>query len=611
MTKNFRKAAGLVAGIMLLSACAGGNAGNEAGGDNNHGSSGNKNCTKVVVATSSEKVNLMEELGEAFRNSPEHDALNHCATIVPVNVASGKGSEVLSTNPSSWPLNDNRDYWPTIWSPASTMWTDRVESLGGPVRSEDVVHWAWTPVVLAMPETMAKAIGWPNAEVSINDINDLIADPAGWGSKGHPLWGEFRISKTNPNSSTTGASILLMQAYAHAGKTSGLTVADVDAAEDFSRQFESAAIHYGSTTGAVLQNLFDSRATGGSTYVSAIALEETSMFNYNKGNPDSHTVQPGENLNPPAEKLVAIYPSGGSLVSDNPAVILSSPWVSPEQHEAAAAFLTFLNTRTAQEILPQFGFRPQDDSVDISAYLNESVGINPDKPTTILERPAPEVLTAALDQWQRIRKPSSVMLLMDISGSMNRPVPDTSSTRLDLAIESAQSALTNFRNTDEVGLWVFTTEIHQQQSDGTVLDDVAIIRDVKTLGSDLETMKDGIAELRYVQKSGTPLYDAVLLAYEHMLERAEAGRINAIVILSDGEDMDSRISLESLVQRLRADSVKESAQVAPVKIFAIAFSEESNIDVLRQIAKATGGQAFDAKDASKINEVLSNVMTNF
>ena len=58
---------------------------------------------------------------------------------------------------------------------------------------------------------------------------------------------------------------------------------------------------------------------GGSGYVSAIAVEETSLLNYNQGNPDSHTVQPGEKLTPPKEKLVAVYPEGGSMWSVQPA----------------------------------------------------------------------------------------------------------------------------------------------------------------------------------------------------------------------------------------------------------------------------------------------------
>ena len=89
-----------------------------------------------------------------------------------------------------------------------------------------------------------------------------------------------------------------MQSYEASGKTDGLTADDVAAAADFSRVFEECVIHYGDTTGKVLTTLYDEtqNGAGGSGYVSAVALEETSLLNYNQGNPDSHTVQPGETL---------------------------------------------------------------------------------------------------------------------------------------------------------------------------------------------------------------------------------------------------------------------------------------------------------------------------
>ena len=94
--------------------------------------------------------------------------------------------------------------------------------------------------------------------------------------------------------------------------------------------FEECVIHYGDTTGKVLTTLYDEtqNGAGGSGYVSAVALEETSLLNYNQGNPDSHTVQPGETLTPPKEKLVAVYPEGGSMWSDNPVTVLGADWVT-------------------------------------------------------------------------------------------------------------------------------------------------------------------------------------------------------------------------------------------------------------------------------------------
>lgn len=561
-------------------------------------------CTSVVVATSSEKVNLMEDLGSAFKDSPEAKGLSKCATVYPINVTSGKGTDILSKNPDKWP-NLDESYFPTIWSPASTVWSDRVAAAGAPNVVSDVKSFTSTPIVFGMPESMAKVLGYPDKQISIKDIQKLIAAPDGWGSVGKSLWGSFKISKTNPNTSTTGLSTILMQSYANSGKAKDLTSADVAGAEAFSKSFESGAIHYGDTTGNVLKTLYNNTNNGNnSNYVSMIALEETSLINYNKGNPDSHTVQPGETLTPPKEKLVAIYPSEGSMQSDNPAVVLNSPWVTPEKKTAGEAFANFLSTKAAQEILPKYGFRPNDKSVDTSKFLNSDSGVDTKMPTVILPKPSVETVSAALDQWGAIRKPNGVLQLIDISGSMDQGIGD-GRTRLEGAIDGAKSNLGNFRATDEVGVWAFTTGISSP-----VGKNIAPVRDFGALNGDKEKTSNGIEDLKNSRRAGTPLYDTLSTAYDYMKKNAEEGRINAIVVLSDGEDTDSQTSLSSLLVKINS-SAKEGVNTAPVRIFTIAYGKEADKSNLQKISDASGGQMFDASDASRIDEIFKQVMNNF
>jgi len=116
--------------------------------------------------------------------------------------------------------------------------------------------------------------------------------------------------------------------------------------------------------------------------------------------------------------------------------------------------------------------------------------------------------------------------------------------------------------------------------------------------------------LKNANKGGTPLYDAISTSYDYMQDHAEIGRINAIVVLTDGDDTDSRTSLESLLVKLNS-SKSESNDAPQVRIFPIAYGAEANKDVLTQIAKASGGQMFDASDASKIDTVFASVINNF
>lgn len=561
-------------------------------------------CTHITIATSSEKVNMLDELADAFKDSSEHKALSTCATVRPINVSSGNAATYLASG-DDWP-SDDRDLWPTLWSPASTVWTDRVAAAASANLVGDPQSFTRTPVVFGMPEPMAKALGWPDKPISITDLSNMCQNPDGWGSVGKDIWGAFKISKTNPNTSTTGLSTILMQSYEATGKSSDLTAADVDASADFSRGFEECVIHYGDTTGNVLSTLYDETQNGssGSAYVSAVALEETSLLNYNQGNPDSHTVQPGETLTPPKTKLVAVYPSGGSMWSDNPVTVLGANWITDEQRTAGEAFAAFLQTEAAQKILPEYGFRPLDDSVPLGDLFTANYGVDPDQPAVTLPKPAVDVISTAIDQWTQVRKPSSVLELIDISGSMDDPIGDGRS-RLDGAIQGAQTTLDHFRSTDEVGVWAFTTGISSDAGNG-----IQVLRDVRALGSDGESLDSSLEDLHYAQRNGTPLYDSILLAYEEMSARAEPGRINAIVVLSDGEDTDSVTSLDSLIAKIGKSS-SEGGSDAPVRIFPIAYGEGADTSALQRIADVTGGQLFDASNAERIDLVFASVINNF
>lgn len=568
---------------------------------------GTDGCTPIVVATSSEKVNLMEDLGQKFKESEQHNGLDNCATIYPINVSSGVAADNLMNSTTEWP-DVSEEYYPTIWSPASTMWTDQVSIVAGEnTFAGEPTSFARTPIVYGMPETMAKALGYPDKEISMSDIEELITNEDGWGSVGKDIWGSFKVAKTNPNTSTTGLSALLMQSYAASGKTEDLTVDDVNGASDFSQSFESGAIHYGDTTGKVLTTLYNKtqNGAGGSDYVSAVALEETSLVNYNKGNPDSHVVQPGETLTPPSEKLVAVYPSEGSMWSDNPAVVLNTSWVDEAEKAGAAAFMEFLQTTEAQNSLGEYGFRSVDESVDASDTLNASVGVDLSKPAVTLPKPSVDVVTTAKDQWAQIRKPSAVLELIDTSGSMDEQMGN-GQTKLDGAITSAQGTISNFRSTDEVGVWAFTTGIESDLGENVIP-----VREFGPLNDEQEGVAQSLDDLRYSERNGTPLYDSIALSYEYMNERAESGRINAIVVLSDGADEGSDMSLNTLLTQLQADSGTEGGSDTQVRIFTIAYGEGANKEELQKISDATGGQMFDASDPERIEEVFQSVINNF
>lgn len=589
-----------LAASFVLTACSSGTTDTDVASD--FGEIGD--CTPITAAISSEKMGLFKELSDLFQSSSEASSLANCAKIDPIDSPSGEAAQLLKNH---WPLSESVKKRPVIWSPASSSWVNEVTGAFGVDSIGESVSIARSPVVIAMPEPMAQALGWPDQPIGLRDLHNLCLDEAGWGKfgPGAGSWGDFKLGKTNPYSSTTGQNILLMQDYAATGKQAGLTREDVTAATEFSRELESCVIHYGDTTGNVLDRAYDLDQQGQPLgYISAVAVEETSVINYNIGNPTSAFIKEGDVLTKPRGKMVAVYPSEGSLQSDNPLVVLNNAtadWVSPEQREAAVAFQKFALTPAAQKVLGDYGFRPADPSATPTGLVSAEYGANPALPSILLEQPSVAVTTAAKQQWDDVRKPSRVLVLIDRSGSMGNDAGN-GQTRIQVAKDSVSLTLDHFRPQDELGVSTFTLPSNPASDQ---------LRPVSPLGNDAEQLE---VEIRRIQPGGgTPLYDTVYDAYTQMKADAEPGRINAIILLSDGEDAYSQRyrDIGSLVDTLFPDASNEVVDDSPVRIFPIAYSDEASSDILNTLAVKSGGQFFDASDPKRLSLVFQSVINNF
>jgi Ca-activated chloride channel homolog len=600
----FRRMGLLLSASVLAAACIPNFGSDDDGGTDVVGDDPG-DCIVVDAAVSSEKADLMRDLARTFNGSDEARVGGRCIFVRPQSKASGGATTLLA---EGWDEAAEGPR-PVIWSPASSAWgailNQRLADRGEPEMAPDGTPFMVTPLVIAMPQPMADALGYPETPIGFADILALAKDKEGWGAFGHPEWGQFRLGKTNPNFSTSGLSALLAQYYAATGKVSGLSLEDLRNPEvdEFARGVESAVVHYGDTTLSFLNNWYRTDARGTSlTYVSAAAVEEKSVIDYNRGDPDG-VLDPGEEPVPPRIPLVAIYPKEGTLFSDNPFFILDAEWVSDEQREAAQVFTDFVQQPANQERVLEFGFRPGNTEVAISEPITAEFGVDPNQPQTLLEVPAPPVMVAALDKWAEQRKAARVLLVMDVSGSMGDPAGAGRDTKLDLAKSAAIEALDQFKAEDEVGLRIFSTDLQPEEPT-----DYIDLVPAAPIGEQRERIASAIRSL--VPTAGTPLYTVAQDSYELMQDDFAADRINAVVLLTDGRNEDPRNpDLDGLLSVLRSSN--EGQATRPVRIFPIAYGEDADLGVLRRIAEATNANAYDASDPATISRVFTAVISNF
>ena len=522
---------------------------------------------EVVFTYGSEKQPWIEEVTAAFNRGRHRTAAGKTIVVQAVPMGSGEAIEELLAGARKAHLV----------SPASAAFITLGNAQSRARTGRDLVgateNLVLSPVVIAMWKPMAEAIGWGRKPVGWADVLALARDPRGWAGAAQPQWGAFRFGHTHPEASNSGLIAVVAATYAAAGKSRGLSLADVSRPDvgRFVGDIEKAVVHYGSSTGFFGRKMFER----GPSYLSAAVLYESSVIE--SYDPQYHLPFP----------VVALYPKEGTFWSDHPVGIVEREWVGPEQREAAQAYVRFLLEPAQQAKAIPHGFRPASVDVPVTSPIDATHGVDPKEPETTLEVPPAEVIEATLRLWRENKRTASVTLALDVSGSMN----EEDGAKIGGARDGARQLVSALGDRDRFGLLLFNQEP----------------RWVET-GAELKGARPRLdsALASTLAEGGTALYDAILQAVEHQqTEAKDGGRIAAVVVLSDGEDRDSHTSLGQLLARIRFDGERRS-----VRVFTIAYGKDAKKDVLQQIAEATQGRAFDGKPET-IRQVFRDISTFF
>ncbi|ACV80249.1 substrate-binding and vWA domain-containing protein [Nakamurella multipartita] len=556
-------------------------------------------CTRVTVAASSEKAALLQQMAQTYHSSGR-TVDGKCFDVQVNSVASGTAEANLA---QGWDEALDGPA-PDAWTPAASTWVSLLASdLTAKDRptilpAEAAKSIVSTPLVLAMPEPMARALGWPDAQIGWSDVLALAKDPQGWAAKGHPEWGRFTLGKTNPTVSTSGLAATIGTLVAATGTSSDLTEAALQRPEvqQYLKDVETAVIHYGDTTLTYLTNLQHADDSGAALgYVSAVAVEEKSVLDYNAGNPSGNPATLGDHA-PPKVPLVAVYPKEGTLYSDSPFVILDAPWSTADKQAGAQDFMEFLLLPEQQKVFTEANFRTADhqpgEPITSSPYLIA------DGVTIALNPPGPSVLRDVRALWTQVRKPARVLVVMDVSGSMASESGYGSESKLDLAKKAATSALGQLTDTDQMGLWAFTTDL---PTPDTITADLV---GVGPLAQTRQPIIDAISSLTPL--NGTPLYAATREAAKAMNAQKDPNSINAVVVLTDGRNEYTDNDLDGLLRELNA-----SAEEDGVRVFTIAYGPDADLATLQEISEASRAAAYDARNPTSIDKVFSDVLSNF
>lgn len=265
------------------------------------------------------------------------------------------------------------------------------------------------------------------------------------------------------------------------------------------------------------------------------------------------------------------------------------------EQAATADFVRFTQSAEGQQIVRASGYRDLNRELDTEV---ERVGRLSTDGTGTQLKADPAALVAGQAAFPEVRKRANVLFLLDVSGSMDEKI-SAKDTKLSQAKKAIEAALEHFTAGDDVGLVGFA-----HAEDGTLVP--GIVRPV----SDITENRDAfITGLRGIRSMGdTPLYQAVAAYAKAQSQSSAPDHINAIVLLSDGEnDVKVKTTDAAAMNKVLAGILHDQH----VLIFTLAYGRDADVATLQGIASTTGAHYYNATDPTKLSEVLGDLVTSF
>ncbi|HEY8534593.1 MAG TPA: substrate-binding domain-containing protein [Micromonospora sp.] len=459
---------------------------------------------------------------------------------------------------------------PDVWIPDSSTWLARLRTAAAGFAPGNGGSIASSPVVIAMPEPVAASLGWPSKKIGWNDLLKQVT-----------IGTKLRTGIVEPSRDAAGLSGLL--ALTAAAQASG-----ADA-----QQATTAALRALATGKSALRDDLLARfprSTDTATVASALSvapLSEEDVIAYNAAKPPI--------------PLAALYLEPAPPSLDYPYAIL--PGTDPAKTAAAQGLYGVLTTASFRSRLGPLNLRAPDGTW--GEGFVPPVGA-PSPAGSVTPSPAdgggtaaggldPDAVDRALSAWTAVTLPGRMLAVIDISGSMLERVPAAgNATRMQVTIAAAQRGLALFDDSWAVGLWVFSTEL-----DGTrPWREIAPIGPLSTQRGELQAALNAI---RPKVNGGTGLYDTTLAAYKKVQEEWEPGRVNSVVVMTDGvNENPGGISRKKLLDELKRIVDPDR----PIQVIMLGIGQGVNKAELESIVDVTGGGAFVAEDPTKIGDIF-------
>jgi Mg-chelatase subunit ChlD len=467
---------------------------------------------------------------------------------IDIEITSGTVKDVVAS------LADPNAELPEIWIPDSPTWKGQLTAAG----------WTGSPIAKVLAQTPVGLIGGPAAKA-----------PASWANA---LDGGA-LAMADP--SAEGASALALLAPYAEMKQTGETPASIE------QKTVPVAQTYGERAVAGSTNETDlSTISASSTQL--VPATETAYLAARRSNDQLSLVAPRTGVPMLQYPLIDVNRGSGDILATG----------GDLSARVGRALTRWFTSSAGVEAIAAAELRGPD-----GAPLPNEIGLGDAR---VLPTVAQKTTDDALRQWRVLSVPSSILAVVDLSGSMKSAIGDT--TRIKLAVQASQVALDAFPAQARIGIWGFSKN---RGEGGVSYEEYATLDRLDApaggAGTHGDVVRSEATKLVERVRGGTGVMDTTLAAYKYAQEKWDPAWFNSVVIFTDGAaDDSSSLSLDSLVNQLK--TLRDPAK--PVKVIIIGLSQESDTGELDEIAAATGGQKYVVNDPNEILGVLAQALLN-
>jgi Ca-activated chloride channel family protein len=188
---------------------------------------------------------------------------------------------------------------------------------------------------------------------------------------------------------------------------------------------------------------------------------------------------------------------------------------------------------------------------------------------------------------------------------MNDEITDAAgreTTRAGLLRASGRTAAQVFGDDTSVGLWYFGAPTAASPPHTEIVPFGPITASVAGKAR-RDRLASAMTNYRAPETAGTPLYQTVLDASSEMQTKVKPGTTTMIVVLTDGKDGESQLSMPAgqFLERLKA----QSDPATPVPIIAVGYGPDADMRSLTDMAAATGGKAIAATNPADLAAAIA------